>query len=219
MSLKDEMKNGAEQYGAGSQSDFFRFDKSGVYKIRILTKPIAIATHFFGKGVPSAVCYGKKEGCPHHKGDKPTVKFVSYLINRTTGMVQLGELPWSVISVVAELEQDEDFKFENYPMPYDIKVTVDKENNDPKQIYKTLGSPKATPVTTEEDNQFQEKMSKLNPEEFVLKRKEKQLEKDKQSGTWISPEQMDQEKQATVVDPETIEYPADDLPDPKDIPF
>src|SRR6185436_12988590 len=150
MSLRDDMKKDQEQYGAGKKGDFFRFEKSGVYKLRVLAKPIALATHFFGKGVPASVCYGQDKGCPFHGGDGPSVKFQTYVLDRTDGKVRLGELPWTVVDALATYEEDPDYTFTEYPMPFDIKVTVDKENSDPKQIYKVMPSPKHETLSSDE---------------------------------------------------------------------
>ena len=225
MSLRDDMQKDAEQYGAGKKNDFFKFDKSGVYRLRVLSKPLALATHFFGKGVPSNVCYGIDKGCPFHSGDGPSVKFQTYVIDRTDGKVKLGEIPYSVLSVIADFEEDEDYAFSEYPMPYDVKVTVDKENNDPKQIYKTLASPKREPMTADEMGDLAGCLGKMPVEAYVEKRKQDQLQKHKDDGTW----DREQERRAKVAKEleESIaegakNAPKDDYPEgvnPEDIPF
>lgn len=194
MSLRDDMRKDAEEYGMSQSSNLFQFEKSGSYRLRILTNPVAIATHFFGKGQGSHVCYGMHKGCPFHDEgapkDKdgnpksPSVKYMAYVIDRSDGRVKIGELPWSVISRFADFEEDEDFKFDSYPMPYDIKVKVDKENKDPKSIYKTDASPQKSELTPEEADAFMAGSKKITPAQFVEKRKEKELAKQMADGSW-----------------------------------
>lgn len=197
----EEIKKESEKYGAstGGSSDFFKF-KEGVNKMRILVQPQVLATHFFGKGVPAVVCIGVDEGCEYHKedSDRPGIKLVTYVIDREDeGKMKLAELPLSISYSMNDLQQDEDYEFETFPMPYDVKITHDPDNPDPKAKYRLQPSPKRTEVTKEEQDFLEEKMSKMTPEEYVEKRKEKQ--KSKQSET-------------------KIDYPEGTV-DPADIPF
>lgn len=218
------MQQGAKEHGAESTSDLFQFDKSGQYRIRLLTKPVAIATHFFGPGQPSVVCVGVDKGCPFHgpeapKDDKgnekrPSVKFMAYVVDRSDGKVKLGELPWSVIGRVADFEEDEEFQFDGYPMPYDIKIKVDKENKDPKSIYKAEASPKMEPISAEEGVELSDKISKTTPEQYVQKRKDKQLEKFKFDGT-LDREIARREKIGKEMDALLPEIQVDDYPTPE----
>ena len=236
------IKQANDEYGLGGSSDFFHFSKSGVYKLRVLSEPVAMATHFFGKGKRPAICYGEGKGCPFHginpnapadKDDKyfenPTVKFQTYLLDRSDNKEKLGEIPYSVLSVLADLQKDEDWTFESYPMPYDITVTYDKENKDPKQIYKTIGSPKREAVSTEVENDLLENLKRMPVASYVQTRKEKQMEEHKQTGIWVSDEERERKhkeamergmeiNRATQGDVPTIEYPTEDI-NPEDIPF
>lgn len=234
------MKQAGDEYGVGGSSDFFNFSKSGEYRMRVLTEPVPMATHFFGKGKRGNVCYGEGKGCPFHgvnptAGDNdedkhyknPTVKFNSYILDRSDGKVKLGELPWSVISVLADWQKNEDWTFETYPMPYDITVTYDKDNKDPKSIYKTIGSPKRDVISTEAENALLESVSKLPVGSYVASRKEKQMEEHKKDGLWISDEERERKHKEAVArgielnraeELPTIEYPTEDI-NPEDIPF
>ncbi len=231
MSLKDEMDQVAQEHGMNGNADFFSFKKSGDYTLRILSKPLAMATHFFGKGTPGSVCYGKLEGCPFHTADheNPSVKFQCYVIDRTDGKVKIAELPWSVVSVISDYELDPDWSYQGYPLPYDIRVKVDKENKDPKSIYKTLGVPRREPLTVEEENAYSRKQGELSVEKYIEGRKTKQIEKHKEAGIWITEEQRAEierkrleegariaAEQGDVV-PE-VKYPDEEI-NPEDIPF
>lgn len=181
-SQKDIMNQANEQYGTGGSGGFFTFEKNGTYRLRVLTLCYPLATHFLGKGVKPAVCYGIDKGCPYHgesapkddKGEekKPSVKFVGYVIDRRDGKVKLGELPYSVINAINDLQEDEEYAFDDFPMPYDIKVTVDKDAS-PANMYKTLGSPNRSELTEEEEQGLTDAMKKRTPEVYVEQRKEK----------------------------------------------
>ncbi len=234
MSTRDELKRANEEYGGGS-SNFFKFEKSGTFKLRLLTKPLALGTHFFGKGQGSHICYGELKGCPFHgenaPKDKngnpsaPSVKFITYVLDRLDGRIKLGEIPYSVLGVVADLEEDADWKFENYPMPYDITVKYDKENKDPKQIYKTLGSPNRVDIDDDTMSELMKKIAQNSPEQFIQKRKEGEIEKQKQDGTWEKEQARREEISLKVAsdmknvqdDVPTVEYPDNSNVD--DIPF
>lgn len=223
------MRQSAEEYGVGGNKDFFNFEKSGEYALRLLSKPVAMATHFFGPGVPGSVCYGKANGCPYHKADdkQPSLKFQCYVVDRIDGKVKLAELPWSVVSAVSDLEVDEEWAYTGYPMPYDIRVKVDKENKDPKSIYKTLGSIRRDVITTEEENDFIKQDEKLSVDKYIQSRKDKQIAAHKEKGIWITEEERvraEQDRlaegaaiQAAAPEEPAVEYP--EGPNPEDIPF
>lgn len=189
MTLQDDIKNNAEGYGVtpgGGNSDFFAFEK-GENKIRILNRPAnVLATHFFGKGKAAYVCVGLENNCPYHEGEqapkddngnvkKPSLKLVSYVIDRKDGKVKLAELPLSIGYAIQDLMNSEDYSFDEFPAPYDITVTYDPDNKDPKAIYRSLPSPKLIPLTEEENASFNEAMSKMSPEAYIEKRKEKAM--------------------------------------------
>ncbi len=202
----DDIKNEQKKYGSGP-GDYFEFENKGVYRIRILNQPKVVATHFFGKGNPSVVCVGIDEGCPFHKGDekKPSIKLATYVIDRKDGKVKMAELPLSLSYSLNDLQEDQDFAFEDFPMPYDVKVTYDPDNADPKAKYRMMGSPTKAELTQEEKDSLAAKMAKETPEQYVEAKKKRQKEK---SG--VTP--------STTTKEDAIEYPAEDI-NPDDIPF
>lgn len=210
MGFMDDVKRESEQYGGNvGNSDFFKFEKAGLYRVRLLVKPRVLATHFFGKGVPAVVCVGKEKGCQYHKeGDKsPSIKLVTYVIDRQKegNPVKLAELPLSISYSINDLQNDPDFAFEDFPMSYDVKIMYDPDNSDPKAKYRLQPSPKQEPLTADESARLEEAMKKITPDQFVEKRKEKQLTKGTTPATTSAPE-------------DTIDYPAEDI-NPDDIPF
>lgn len=195
----DEIKSESKKYGGGGNSDFFQFEE-GVNKMRILVQPKVIAYHFPPEGKPD-VCVGIDEGCKHHGKDakKPTIRLCTYVIDRTDNKVKFAELPLSISYSLNDLQEDEDFAFEGFPMPYDVKITHDPKNPDPKAKYRLVGSPKQEPLTELEKTDLENAMLKMSPEQYV------QTRKDKQAGT--APQEA-----------AGIEYPTEEI-DPKDIPF
>lgn len=202
MGFMDDIKNESKAYGGGSDANYFQFENKGVYKMRILVQPKVIATHFFGKGNPSVVCVGIDEGCVHHKeGDKkPSIKLATYIIDRSDGKIKMAELPLSVSYAINDLQQDEDFAFSDFPMPYDVKITYDPDNDDPKAKYRMQPGTKREQPTDEEIASLDEKMKKQTPEQYVEKKKARQKEKGGAPAAG------------------GIDYPKDDI-NPDDIPF
>lgn len=203
MGIMDDINEESKKYG-GFNSKRFEFEEKGIYKIRILVKPKVVATHFFGKGNPSVVCVGIDEGCPHHERDakRPSIKLATYVIDRRDGKVKIGELPLSISYAINDLQQDSDFAFSEFPMPYDVKITYDPNNKDPKAIYRLVASPKQEPLTEEEKAALAQEMEFETPEQYVEKKKQRQRDK----------------KEAGASSGTSVEYPKDDI-NPDDIPF
>lgn len=200
MSFMDEINKESKRYGGGGSSDYFKFESKGVYKIRILNQPKVIATHFFGKGNPSVACVGIDEGCPHHGegADRPSIKLATYVIDRNDEKVKMAELPLSISYGLNDLQQDSDFAFDEFPIPYDVKITYDPDNSDPKAKYRLTPSPQKTELTPEESAQFAEAMKKQTPEQYAEAKKGK--------------------KQTNEDTRQAPEYPESEI-NPEDIPF
>src|SRR3990167_8346360 len=191
-SFMDSIKSEAKKYGGGSgNSDFFQFEE-GVNRMRILVQPTVIAFHFFGEGQKPDVCVGIDEGCKYHgegaikdkdgKEKKPSIKLATYIIDRVDNKVKLAELPLSISYSLNDLQEDSDFAFEEFPMPYDVKITHDPKNPDPKAKYRLVASPKQEELTEEEMKSFEEAHTKMSPETYVQIRKDKQTSLTKTDG-------------------------------------
>lgn len=177
MGFMDKINDQTKKYGGNVKTDYFEFDQPGVYKMRILVMPETIAYHFPPQGRPD-VCVGIDEGCTHHGKDdkKPTIRLVTYIIDRADEKVKRAELPLSVSYAINDLQQDSDFAFTDFPMPYDVKITYDPKNSDPKAKYRLVASPKREDLTDEEEVQLAEAMKKQTPEQFVEMKKKFQRE-------------------------------------------
>lgn len=208
----DSIKQESAQYGGSTgNSDFYQFEE-GVNKMRILVQPSVIAFHFHGEGQKPDVCVGIEEGCPYHKESdkKPSLKLATYVLDRRDNKVKFAELPLSISYSLNDLQEDSDFAFDGFPMPYDVKITHDPKNQDPKAKYRLVASPKREDITEEEVASLGEAMKKMTPEQYVEIRKDKQRGKSEgiapsletSTGSGFAP----------------IDYPTDEI-NPKDIPF
>lgn len=213
MGYMDNMKEDMKQYGGGSSSgDYFEFDQPGVYRMRLLVQPKTIAYHFPPQGRPD-VCVGIDEGCTHHKADekKATLRLVTYIIDRADGKVKRAELPLSVNYSINALQEDMDFAFDGFPMPYDVKVNYDPKNPDPKSKYTVTPSPKQEPLTDEEEGMLADAMKKQTPEQFVEMKKKYQSREVNRSDVQVS-------QRNVQVENLPAEYPDVQI-NPEDIPF
>lgn len=214
----------AKKYGGNTGSGKFDL-KKGPNILRVLTFPEIIATHFFGKGNPSVVCVGIEGGCPFHgekapRDDKgkekaPSLKLAVYIIDRVDGKVKLAELPLSVRYGIQDAQNTPGFEFADFPMPYDIQVFSDPDNKDTKAKYRATALPKFAELTEEEQKAFDENMTRMTPEQYVEKRK------DKVRGAGVGAAMggtSEDTRSAPATGRDEIEYPAEDI-DPNDIPF
>lgn len=181
--LEIEMKDTTVNKGF----DFYRM-QDGDNKFRILSEGAVLAQHFFGKGQKPSVCYGISKGCPFHKETdlNPSIKYTCYILDRMDDTIKLADLPYSVIRSVGELQKDEDYSFDDFPMPYDIKVTYRKEEA-PAKMYTVIASPKREPLSKDKLEKLDELMKKASPVDLVEKKKTAQMEAHIQQGIWIDP--------------------------------
>jgi hypothetical protein len=157
MNLADSLKQTEKEYEIGG-GDYFKFEE-GDNKIRVLTMWEPLATHFVGSGRKKEphVCYGKDKGCPYHDEGaplddesglpkNPTVRFVTYICDRKdSDRVKIAALPYTVVKAITALQGDEDYMFDNFPMPYDVKITYDR-NASGSAMYNVVPSPNREPL-------------------------------------------------------------------------
>lgn len=187
MSFRDEF----DQYDSESGMDeYFKF-KEGENKIRVLAKPeIKVTRWKHGicyKGAP----YCKKESLgPNESLNK---KWMVWIIDRATKKMVLADLPYTVAKEIRGYMDSEDYKFEEFPMPFDITVTA-KHAGTIDVEYSVLPAKKEAELTEQE----QEELRKKTPIIQILDR-------------------MKAKAREKVEGKKEIEYP--EGPDPKDIPF
>lgn len=183
-SINDKLNKDTEDTNPKTGLEFFKF-LEGNNKVRVLTEGEVITQHFFGKGIRPSVCYGISKGCPFHKDEDkaPSVKYSCYILDYTDNKVKLADLPYSVIKKVGDLQENTDWAFDSFPMPYDITVNY-KPAESPANMYSVIGSPKQESVSEEVLSTLAELVKTANPGKLIESKKAKQLEEHKASGLW-----------------------------------
>mgnify|MGYP001575312067 CR=1 FL=1 len=240
MNINQQLSEATKQYGIGSNTNYFRFQK-GENRIRILTAGEIIATHFFGKGVKPSTCYGEDKGCPFHgenapkdengKEKKLAIKYSCYVLNVKEGIIQLADLPYSVIKQIGEYQNNVDYSFDSFPMPYDVTITFDPDSKSPVNMYKIIASPKREEVSDEIKGKLAEVLQELSPAEHIQKKKNYQIKDHQEQGIWVNPQEKETKRvadykeavskmpRADKVEYEnSVPYPEEDIK-PEDIPF
>lgn len=200
MNLNEQLKQDAEKYNLGSGaggSDYYNIEEGNDNVVRVLTTGEVYATHFLGKGTKSPICYGVEKGCPirDDEGNHPTpssVRYALYVLDRKDNEVKLAMFPYSVMRGIADLQENPDFQFDEFPMPYDIRITY-RPDEAPANKYKVDAVPRIEPISEEVQEQLNEKLRDITPTDFVEKMKEKQITKHKEAGIWKSPEDLRKE--------------------------
>lgn len=146
-SFNDTVKQAEKDYGLG-KGEYFKV-QDGDNKIRILSACIAHQGEFKGN---------------------PTFKFVCWIIDRRDSKVKLYFMPPTIMRAIGDLQMDDDYAFEEVPMPYDLNIRT--KNAGTKEVeYTVIPSPKPTLITEAE---LTELNSKPEIEEVVQKLKEGQ---------------------------------------------
>lgn len=192
--LESDMSDfGKKQGGA----DLFYKFQAGENRVRVLTKGEVLGQHFFGKGIRPTVCYGVSKGCPFHQENNLTntakefpnvsIKYSVYLLDRVDNSIKVADLPYTVIKKIGELQEDADYSFDSFPMPYDLKITY-KPDESASNMYSIIASPKREDISAELTEQLKEKMEKYPIDAQIQKKKDAQILVHKEQGVWVSPE-------------------------------
>ena len=138
--FNESAQRASKEYGLGG--DFLRLEK-GETKIRLLDcAPEPTVKHFINN--KPVDCPGPKT-CQNHS-ERPSVKYKTYILNRTDGEIKTYDMPLSVFKAIGSLQMDEDYRFDGLPMPYDVKIKFDPDAS-PAEMYKTVPSPKQEPLS------------------------------------------------------------------------
>lgn len=174
----EKSKEAKKIVGAG---EWFKFQE-GKNKIRILAvadDPLA----YFWQGKKTILFTDEtkhlfsgvdEEGNPK----RPSVKFPAYILDREDGEIKKTELPFTIHKSISELQADEDYAFEDLPMPYDLTITY-TEKESPMNKYSVIASPKREDVA----EVVLQKLAELTPiNEVREKIKEDKLAKIEKDG-------------------------------------
>lgn len=223
-SLKDQLDSETKDTNSGRDL-YYKFQE-GDNRLRILSEGSVIAKHFFGKGQIPSICYGISKGCPFHKvDDKPaSVKYSCYILDRVDNQIKLADLPYSVTKKVSDLQEDQEWAFSSFPIPYDIKV-VYKPNESAANMYSVVASPKREELPQEIMGKLAELLVSSDPSKLVQEQKDKQLQKHKEEGSWkgfdtdLTDEQKESIREAREAEIKSRETVNEDNISPEDIPF
>lgn len=201
MSLIDKLKEDEKSEHAQRSDNWFKF-KEGKNSIRILTEPIAIYEDY-----KLGMCY---TDC----GFKGSIKYMAYVIDNADGMIKTMKIPYGIFQYIANLETDEDWSFEGFPMPYDLNIQATGAGQ--KEVkYDVKPRPQRTDVSEVVMNTLSKK--KTIPELIVMF-KQRNKEKHLADGTFNSLGAKKEVKEEKNYMPTAIEYPEEEI-DPADIPF
>lgn len=174
MSLKEKMAKDREdnKEHIDQSGGWYKFSE-GVNVFRILVEPEVLYEAY-----KLGICY---TNC----GYTGTPKYLTYLLDRKDNQIRLFKLPFKIFKTISEYQLDEDYAFDNFPMPYDIKVKAEGAGNK-EVIYTTL--PKKPKELTEDElgeiAGFLGRESNKTPAEIIEAMKAKQEKKEKEDGTW-----------------------------------
>ncbi len=211
-SFNDEVEEYKRTNPQLNQTDYFKFQE-GLNKIRVLSKGEVLAEHF-----KLGICFGMEKGCPFHteeyKLTPARIKWLMWIIDRSDNKIKLAKMPYGVIKVIGDLQKNEDFAFDEVPMPYDI--TISATNAGTKEVkYSVMPSIKRTEITEEETLKYDEQTP---VEEIVQKMKDKQREKVSQDPLFQRrQEELRQELESSTGEVDSI-YPEEEI-NPNEIPF
>lgn len=150
--------------------EWFKIEE-GDNRIRILTPLMVYPQHYNPAGY-KGICLGKDAGCPGCANDeKPSIKWLCWVIDRKDGEVKLAKLPHAVAKQLQAYQNDPEYAFSEAPMPYD--VTIKAKNAGTTDVeYNTVAGRTSEPVPEET---MEELLKKTTPEDVKARAKEKKL--------------------------------------------
>lgn len=230
----------------GGNLEYFNIEDGNDNICRVMSPSHAYAVHFIAKGIKSPTCYGYDKGCPiREKNEDGTlstrhargsIRYVLYVLDRKDGKVKSAFFPYGVVYQIAALQKNPDYEFEDLPMPYDIRITYNKNEKDPKAKYRVEVKPNSAELTSQNLADLEAKNAEITLEGIVEKIKTKQMNDDEKNGRRVevvalADEQAEYLAKARAADAikngvaSTIdstkakyEYPKDEIR-PEDIPF
>jgi len=203
MSFADKLNKEKNSELNGSGGGYFKF-KEGANKLRILSEPDVYFADFV-KGI----CY---TDC----GFQGSPKGLAYVLDYADNQIKLMRIPYGVTEYIASLEENEDYSFNGFPMPFDIVVTA--EGAGTKEVkYSVTPRPVRSEVSQEV---IQELNNKKTCVDIIEIWKEEQIKKHKADGSWDKEQERKSalKKELDVVrngnqqrSEDSIEYPKNDL--------
>lgn len=160
--LSDVISEIEKETGYGSrESDYFDL-KEGDNKVRLLSFPEKLVQRWTGSRYEVMI-----EGDPT---EGRTIKWMAWVLDRTDDKVKLATLPHTVVKLIQAFQEDEDYAFDDFPMPYDIKITA-KGAGTKEVKYAVIPTPKRTEVDAKALLE-----GKTDCAEIIKKMKEKRMQ-------------------------------------------
>lgn len=106
MALKDKVQRVEKEYAMGGS--FYKFE-AGEHRIRILIEPVEFEDWLNGERKVSWITYITSRPGPLAGQD---------------GKIHTCQLPHGIVKFLANLQEDQDYNFTEYPVPYDLKISV-----------------------------------------------------------------------------------------------
>jgi len=123
--VNEFLENTKKEYGLGG-GEYLKA-KEGDNRMRILSNPVAHAGSYKGQ---------------------PTFKFLMFVLDRTDNIIKPYFMPISIMDNISQLQLDNDWGFDGFPMPYDINVRAIGAGT--KEVkYSVIASPKKEPLTAD----------------------------------------------------------------------
>jgi len=171
MNLQEEMKQqeqeAIKQGIVATSDDYYKFVE-GENAFRALTKPDVFYEKF-----KVGVCY---TDC----GFQGSPRFMLWVLDRKDNAIKLATVPSIIAKTIAGYQTDEDYAFDSFPMPYDIKVNAKGAGT--KEVEYTI-TPRAK--RDEVEAWVTGELKKKNPTgEIIERKKEKQKQRHIDDGTW-----------------------------------
>lgn len=201
MSLSDKIKQDEKSELAQKSEGWFKF-KEGKNSIRILSEPMVIYEDYV-KGICFTDC-----------GFKGNIKYMAYVIDNVDLGIKKMKIPYGIFQYIADLEDDEDWQFQGFPMPYDLNINA--TNAGVKEVNYDV---KPRPVRTEIPDEIKIALAKKKPiVEVIEDLKKKNKEKHIAEGRFNAMGATTAKTAPSHEGSDRIEYPVEDI-NPEDIPF
>lgn len=164
--LDSEMQSNS-QYNTNKTSDWYKFAENA-NSFRVLSEPVLMFEKF-GVGI----CY---TDC----GYQGSPRLLTWVLDRKDNRIKLAKLPYTIGEQIIAMENDPDYGFTGFPMPYD--VTINATNAGTKEV--KYSAPLPRPVKPIENEILEQLEEKNTCSQIIETMKKKQKEKHLQDGTW-----------------------------------
>jgi len=164
--IKQQEEEAQKEGIAQSGGDWYKFSE-GINRFRVLAEPVMIFEKY-----KVGICY---TDC----GYQGSAKFLTFVLDKKDNKIKLAKLPYGIGTTIGNYEKDEDFHFEGFPMPYDLKVGAVGAGT--KEVEYTVTPSPATEIPESVLEDLKKKSSIAN---IVQKMKDNKKEEHIKDGTW-----------------------------------